>query len=575
MAGKYEKPISIKEAIKHIDDNDYLLPSIQRKFVWTYEQIETLFDSILRGYPLNSFMFWRISDTNFNLKDTYKFYRILTNFRERYSEENPQIDTRGFKDFDAIIDGQQRLTSLYIGLKGSYAFKTPHKHWKDDEENLPTRKLFLNLEKFKSADNDTENIYEFKFLSQRDIKNDYWFEVGKILSLKNLAQVTQYAKKYGYAPGTFAWNTLVKLYKCIYKEPLINYYREVDTDPDKVLNIFIRTNGGGKPLSFSDLLMSMTTAIWETNARDKIRKLIKQMADSHKFDISQDFILKTCLVLGGKDIRFKLKNFTRNNITSFEKNWERISKCIERAIELVICLGHNNYTIQAKNALIPIIYYIYHNHLENEICKNDYYDRNKKNNINIQKWLNISLLKGIFSGHTDATLTKFRNVLQNNPGPKFPFVKIIEEFKNSTINYTFDDDSLNALLKAQKDTREADCILGLLYPGMDYYNQNYHADHLHPKSRINKIAALMDTIEKRDFVKDRENWNSVVNLQLLEGGSNSAKNDMPLKQWAKTRNKANADLYLPQETSLDEENFVQFIKDRKKVLKEKIISLTK
>lgn len=573
MSGKYETPISIKEAIDHIDNNDYLLPAIQRKFVWNHEQIEALFDSILRGYPLNSFMLWRITDSEFDLKDTYNFYRILTEFRERFQEENPSIDTRGMKDFDAIIDGQQRLTSIYIGLKGSYAFKKPYKHWKDDEDNLPTRRLYLNLEKPQKADNDIENMYEFKFLPQKESKNHYWFEVGKILSLKDQAKVAQYAQECGYTPGSFAWDTLFKLYERIYNEHLINYYRELDTDPDKVLNIFVRTNGGGKPLSFSDLLMSMSTSIWKTNARDEIRNLIKRVMDSYKFDISQDFILKTCLVLCGKDIRFKLKNFTKENITSFEENWERISKCIEKGIELVTHLGHNNYTIQAKNALIPIIYFIYLNNLEDEICKNDYYDRNKENNVNIQKWLNISILKGVFGGHTDSTLNRFRKILQDNPGKNFPFTQIVEEFKNSPINYTFDDDFLDELLKSQKDTREADCVLSLLYPEMDYYNQNYHADHLHPKSHINEIANLMDREEDRNFVKNKENWNSIINLQLLEGGSNSSKNDMPLQEWVRTRHKTNADLYLPKDTSLDEKDFVQFIRDRRKYLKGKIRSL--
>ena len=63
MSGQYEKPLTIKEAVNAIQSNDFLLPAIQRKFVWTSNQICQLFDSILRGYPINSFMMWEITDS--------------------------------------------------------------------------------------------------------------------------------------------------------------------------------------------------------------------------------------------------------------------------------------------------------------------------------------------------------------------------------------------------------------------------------------------------------------------------------------------------------------------------------
>lgn len=132
MASGFAKPITIKEAIDKIVAREYLIPAIQRKFVWSSYQIEVLFDSIMRGYPINSFMFWEINTDD--LKNTFKFYQFLTEYRQFFKEDNIDIDTKGNKDFYAIIDGQQRLTSLYIGLKGSYAYKMPRKWWKDDSQ---------------------------------------------------------------------------------------------------------------------------------------------------------------------------------------------------------------------------------------------------------------------------------------------------------------------------------------------------------------------------------------------------------------------------------------------------------
>ena len=88
-------------------------------------------------------MGWSLSDSE--IKSGYKFYEFITSYREFFAENNKDIDTKGVPDFEAVIDGQQRLTSLYIGLRGTYAYKMPRKWWKDTEECIPTRRLYLNL----------------------------------------------------------------------------------------------------------------------------------------------------------------------------------------------------------------------------------------------------------------------------------------------------------------------------------------------------------------------------------------------------------------------------------------------
>lgn len=141
MSG-FKTPMTIRTAMENIHNRDFLLPAIQRKFVWKHDQVELLFDSVMRGYPINSFMFWKTK--NNKMKSEYRFYDFIQEFRQFYKENNPEVKTNGvIKDFNAVIDGQQRLTSLYIGLKGSYAYKTPYKRYKDDENSFPTRKLYV------------------------------------------------------------------------------------------------------------------------------------------------------------------------------------------------------------------------------------------------------------------------------------------------------------------------------------------------------------------------------------------------------------------------------------------------
>lgn len=156
-----------------------------------------------------------------------------------------------------------------------------------------------------------------------------------------------------------------------FEDILINYYLQEEQEPDKVLDIFIRTNSGGTPLSFSDLLMSIASANWKTiDARKEIEKLVEEVYDIGRpgFLIDKDFVLKTCLVLFIDNIKFQLKNFTFANVQLFEQNWDNVKKSIVAAFSLIESLGFNDKTFRAKNAAIPIIYYIYHKGLADMPC---------------------------------------------------------------------------------------------------------------------------------------------------------------------------------------------------------------
>ena len=156
----FQTPITIANAIEKIETNKFLLPAIQREFVWESSKIEWLFDSIMRNYPISSFLFWEVKE---DTAKNYKFYKFISEFRERYNTHNKEISTNGLQTFYAILDGQQRLTSLYIGLKGSYAYKEYRKKWEDTEWSIPTRYLYLNITQPLENEEDGR-YYEFSFL---------------------------------------------------------------------------------------------------------------------------------------------------------------------------------------------------------------------------------------------------------------------------------------------------------------------------------------------------------------------------------------------------------------------------
>lgn len=574
MSSGFATPITIKDAIDYIDDGTYLLPAIQRKFVWSSDQIEVLFDSIMRGYPINSFMFWEVKESE--IKNNFKFYRFLTEYRQFFKEDNPDIDTKGYKDFCAVIDGQQRLTSIYIGLKGSYAYRSPRKWLKNTEDAIPTRHLYLNLSNRLPEENERQMVYDFQFLTQSEYEkksvneNSIWYSANDILTFKSKDEVDNYIDSKGWLSKDFTKQTIRKLYEVIFKEPLINYYLEKIQEIDVVLDIFIRTNRGGEPLSFSDLLMSITTANWRSDARKEIPDVVNKVFEigSPGFLISKDFVLKTCLVLFNDNIKFQVKNFDQSKVTEFEDNWGRIKQSIIESFTLLSNLGFNNQNLRAKNAVIPIIYYIYHRGIENNINSPIKHQDDKQL---IRKWLCMSLLKGVFGGQSDTVLSALRKAIKaeladTSKQPCFPLDRIKNEFKaNPTKNLSFDDELIEGLLTIQKDDPDCFVVLSLIYSHLNF-DQVYHKDHLHPASYFGGIKREnFQTDEDFNFYYDPSNWNGIANLQLLNAILNESKLASPLKDWVSANNVDKSNQLIP-DVSLDISDFKTFIIERKKLL---------
>ena len=223
----FVEPIKIKEAIDNIHKKNYLLPAIQREFVWGTDQIERLFDSLMRDYPISSFLFWEVEKQNIS---NFQFYEFVREYHERDNTHNPKADISGENGITAILDGQQRLTSLYIGLKGTYAYKLPRKRW-DNDSAFPKRKLCLNL---LSRAEDVDFVFDFKFLAKKEYQqsdgNHFWFIVGDILDLEKPADINKYLIKNGLLKleeekAEFANEALYKLWEVIHKNNSINFIK--------------------------------------------------------------------------------------------------------------------------------------------------------------------------------------------------------------------------------------------------------------------------------------------------------------------------------------------------------------
>ena len=569
----FEKALTIKECIENIHRKKYLLPAIQREFVWDTRQIERLFDSLMCDYPIGSFLFWYVEKQKSN---DFQFYEFIRKYHQRDERHNPKADINGEKDITAILDGQQRLTALYLGLKGTYAYKLPRKQWNNDYA-FPKRELHLNLLK-QSNNGDLE--YDFKFLTYEDAnkrdENNFWFRAGDILNINEHYKVNDYLIENELNKSEnfkFANKTLFKFHNKIYYDETINYHLEKSEKLDKILNIFIRVNSGGTQLSYSDLLLSIATAQWqEKDAREEITEFVDEINNiGDGFNFDKDFVLKTCLILSDfTDIAFKVDNFNKENMLTIEKNWDNISEAISLTIKLVSNYGYNRDTLTSNNAIIPISYYLMKKNLPNNfVLSSNYLDDRKK----IQKWLIISLLKRIFSGQPDNVLRPTRQILSDNFS-SFPFNEIIEKFKGGSKSLIFDDDEIENLLFYQYGKSYTFSTLALLYPSLDFRNK-FHLDHIFPKSLFTKKKLLGKGIEEQKIEFYLDNFNYLANLQLLEGIPNQEKSDMDFNEWlfnAYPNEQERKDYmkkhYIPN-IDLSLQNFENFIDEREKLMNEK------
>jgi len=597
MAGQYEKAITIKQAIDSINLRHYLLPAIQRKFVWSSSQICLLFDSIMRDYPINSFMMWDIRSAS--IKNDYKFYEFLKEYCQRFNEENPCVATNaGFHDFKAVIDGQQRLTSLYIGLCGTYAYKKPRVWWPSaqDDRILPPRKLYVDLTAPLKSDDELMMKYNFRFLTEKQYTDSltdnkhHWFCLHEIFKYEQhdspddilFNVVVPELEKRGLISSEFSRKTLLKLYTKIRTENLIHYFNESSQDIDHVLDVFIRTNSGGTKLEFSDLLMSIAVAHWQGDFRRELDELTKNIYQNNEmgFYIERDWFLKTSLMLIDSDVRFKVKNFTSEEVGKIQQQWSEIKSCIKETFILIRRFGINPQSLISKNAVIPVVYWLYKKQTSGHPLYTTINLLNKNHNERsvISQWFYMVLLKGIFGSQADALLTSIRDVMKNSLSDiHFPLEKIIDRYKGSNKDLRFDDEYIESLLNIRYGEGRCRALLHLLFPEMNP-TEVFHIDHLHPRNHfskkyLEKLDYIANSPEKLSFYENPEYWDTIPNLHLLNHSQNISKQDTSLKQWlSQPSNNYSPSMLLVSDENIEFSRFPEFYNERRNALKQRLLS---
>lgn len=391
-----------------------------------------------------------------------------------------------------------------------------------------------------------EDNYQFEFHAKtpENDKEHWWFKVGDILELES---VWDYAQEHNLKGDEL--KLLETLNKAFHDKQLISFFEEKEKNLNKVLNIFIRVNSGGVKLSYSDLLMSILTASFSSDIREKMNELVDTLKDKGFPNVGKDQVLKTCLLLIGKDTTFELKNFNKKNIKEIEDNWEKITDSIYNAVKLLENFGYAGY-LGSAYILSSLAYFYFLNSKMNENDKEQ-----------ALKFVRNAQITSYFTPSTDTKLSIIAQSIKE--------AQTFESFnhnlaKHQTCPLKITNDAIEEMMCSSSHALVFP-ILQILYPNLNYKTTTFHIDHIYPKSKFKKENKKLN----KDFC-----GNHLYNLQLLEGAENSAKKDKDPEVWLKEEYKDNQQAieeykkrnYIDPTLKLEWENIKEFREKREKAI---------
>ncbi len=539
---------TIRKFIKCLNNKDeqggFWLPNIQRPFVWKKDQIERLYDSILREYPIGTLLIWKT-------KSELRRRKFIDNFKSGISLSNFYIPQDNAQKM-MVLDGQQRLQSLFIGLMGSY----------DGEE------LYINI---LSGDIVAPEDIKFDFKFKPKSSTPFPFVLFKELVftdnkpkeiVKQIVSINEVSEK--QEDRIYDNVELIREVFCTQENILYQLVDSVDrpntyTEED-IVEIFIRANSGGTPLGKSDLLFSLLTASWEEVENNMDELLDDLNRTGYKFD--RDFILKISLVLLDKGAKYEIKKFRLPEVKEgIEKNWQSIADAIRYVKDFIYgkTFLKTDKTIPSYASLIPIIYSKYH------------FPKTWGDNLeaDLVDYLIKVNLTGVFGGVSDSFTDALVSTVKTNEG--FVKTEIFGEIRSKGKSMEITKESL---LSYHFSSKELHLLLNLWY-GFNYqpsWEQNKpQVDHIFPQSALKSIKISNPETGKMNIMKykwwDRD---QIANLMLLTARENGAgnKSDSLPNVWFSNKTEDYLKMHLiPNDPSLWElDRYEDFIIERKKLL---------
>ena len=326
MSSLENVPVKYADLISDIETGQVKIPQFQRKFVWSVKESAKLLDSIFKGYPIGTFIYWR---TNERLRAV----RDLGNINLPEPKHGEYINY--------ILDGQQRLTSFFASLKGVKIT--------DEEGNISDySEMYVNLT---AKDNDDIITID---VSNLDLQS--YIKVTDLMK-GQLTELVQYPKIH---------HKSLEKYKEIIQSYSFSVINLKNATIDIATEVFTRLNVGGKALTLFEIMVAKTyDSDRKFDLSEKYDELKEELSSSHYDTIPSATVLQVISILLEKDC-------TRKQILRLEKKrfidiWDEATDCIKRSVDFFRSYGIVVSRILPYNALIVPFSYFFHHHKKNPI----------------------------------------------------------------------------------------------------------------------------------------------------------------------------------------------------------------
>jgi len=512
--------MNIVSLLNQINSKDIVLPAIQRDFVWSEAKIQKLMDSILRGYPIGIVLMWETYD-DIQYREFENVYKNTT--------KASFLDNGSKRKLKLVLDGQQRLQSLYLALYGQYKGKYLYfdilsgRHSDDFEEEkylfyfgTPDEAKVWNEEALEyisqEGDDDNENEYFRKVseLFNMDVseKQKYRKDITKLLKLSeddelrletNLAKLDEVLSKD---------QNILKASIIDENKAPDSHSRQTESD---VLEIFVRINRQGTPLSRSDLIFSMLKLNWKESAT-ALPDFVERINEGNSFSLDIDFVIRCLFAVSDLGTKFDIDLLRKkSNMSKMQDNFEQCCSAIEASVDCIqkYCWISSNKAFGGTQNLVPFVYYLF------------YVPKHELPNSQIEHFRKAFFLfcfAGPFSRYADSRLGKFikreLKPLKDAKDYSFPFSSSVW-----WVNYWEQLCGFNSLL-VQRNPRLALHLIQQDSGSKTKYRLNSREmDHIFPRS----------ILREKGF--DESRVNHFANFWILGKGKNINKTNKHPKSY--------------------------------------------
>lgn len=201
-----------------IDSGIIKIPKFQRDFTWTKEQTASLIDSIIKGYPIGTFIFWQTNEE-------------LRHFKEIGNISLPSTPVGSSVKF--VLDGQQRITSLYAVRKGII--------FNRQGKIIDYKEICIDLEEATENDESvvfTETLPNKRFISVHDLLNNSLTDFIANYTTEEIEKIQTYQQRL----VTYDFSSIM----------IVGYPLDIACD------VFTRINTGGTELTLFEIMVAKT-----------------------------------------------------------------------------------------------------------------------------------------------------------------------------------------------------------------------------------------------------------------------------------------------------------------------------